>query len=184
MRFCQISHLCPMNTETYIQSVQKELHNYKTLADKAFMQIADEAFYREPDAESNSIAIIIRHLAGNMLSRWTDFYTADGEKDWRNRDDEFVEQTMSRAELLAFWEKGWHCCFHIIDNLQEEDLDKTVYIRTKPLVVIDAINRQIAHYAYHVGQIVYLCRMYRRGEWQSLSIPRNKSEEFNRKMGL
>ncbi len=170
-------------TEVYIQSVKRLFHYYKGLADKACEQIGDSAFHKQADEESNSIAIIMQHIAGNMLSRWTDFYTTDGEKEWRHRDSEFEDSKLSRTELLEFWEKGWACCFSIIDQLRVEDLDKTIYIRGEAHTVIDAVNRQLAHYPYHVGQIVYLCRMYRKDSWKSLSIPRNKSEEFNKQAG-
>lgn len=170
-------------TEVYIQSVKRLFQYYKSLADKAFEQIDNEAFHKQADDESNSIAIIMQHIAGNMLSRWTDFYTSDGEKDWRNRDNEFEDHQLSKDALFEFWEKGWNCCFEIIDHLKTEDLEKTIYIRSEAHTVIDAINRQLAHYPYHVGQIVYLCKMYRKDEWKSLSIPRNKSSEFNQKPG-
>lgn len=167
----------------YIKSVQRLFHYYKGLADRALEQVGDEALHIQADPESNSIAVNMQHMAGNMLSRWTDFYTADGEKDWRERDAEFVDGKMSREELIAYWEKGWNCCFAIIDHLQPGDLEKTVYIRKEAHSVVDAVNRQVAHYSYHVGQIVYLCRMYRKEEWKGLTIPRNKSAEFNQKPG-
>ncbi len=169
--------------EIFIQSVRRLFHMYKELADKALEQADDDALHQQADEESNSIAVVMQHMAGNMLSRWTDFYTTDGEKEWRARDGEFVDRKLSREELLAFWEKGWNCCFAIIDYLTAEDLIKTVHIRNEAHSVIDAINRQVAHYSYHVGQIVYLCRMYRKKEWKSLSIPRNKSTEFNQQQG-
>lgn len=170
-------------TEVYIQSVKRLFHYYKSLADKAFEQIDDNAFHKQADDDSNSITIIMQHIAGNMLSRWTDFYKSDGEKEWRHRDNEFEDQKLSKTELMEFWEKGWKCCFEIIDNLKPEDLEKTIYIRNEAHTVIDAVNRQLAHYPYHVGQIVYLCRMYRKDEWKSLSIPKNKSNEFNQQQG-
>jgi len=153
------------------------------MAEKAIDQAGDEALHQQADEESNSIAIIIQHMAGNMLSRWADFYTTDGEKEWRNRDGEFIDKKSSRQELLDFWEKGWACCLDVIDHLTPEDLSKTIYIRQEAHTVMDAINRQAAHYAYHVGQIVYLCRMYRKADWQTLSIARNKSVEFNKEKG-
>ncbi|MFI5173056.1 MAG: DUF1572 family protein [Chitinophagales bacterium] len=158
--------------ETFIKSVQKIFHNYKTLAEKAIDQIGDDAFHIQHDEESNSIAIIMQHMAGNMLSRWTDFYISDGEKEWRVRDNEFVDTKLSREKLIEYWEKGWDCCFNIIDNVTPDDLQKTIYIRKESHTVIDAINRQLAHYSYHVGQIVYLCKMYRKADWKTLSIAR------------
>lgn len=170
-------------TEPYIKSVQRLFHYYKSLADKAFLQIEEDAIHKQADDDSNSVAVIMQHMAGNMLSRWTDFYTSDGEKEWRKRDTEFEDRQLTKEELLAFWEKGWKSCFDIIDNLKAEDLEKIIFIRSEAHTVIDAINRQLAHYPYHVGQIVYVCRMYRKSDWESLSIPKNKSEEFNQKTG-
>jgi hypothetical protein len=135
-----------------------------------------------PNEESNSIAVIIQHTSNNMLSRWTDFLTSDGEKDWRNRDDEFAIKNASKEEIIALWEKGWSCCLGAIGSLTAADLLKTIYIRSEALSVVDAIIRQLAHYPYHVGQIIYMAKMIRNGQWQSLSIPRNKSDAFNRQM--
>lgn len=172
------------NDQTFIASVKKIFHAYKSLADKALVQVPDEVLHLQHNEDSNSLATIMQHMAGNMLSRWTDFYTTDGEKENRNRDGEFVDARLSREDILAYWEKGWNCCFHIIDNLKEEDLERTVYIRKEAHTVIDAINRQVAHYSYHVGQIVYVCKMYSEKEWQTLTIARNKSGDFNKTMGM
>lgn len=166
----------------FLQSAVKRLSYYKELADKSFARLADDGFNYQPNEASNSIAVIIQHIAGNMLSRWTDFLTTDGEKEWRNRDTEFEEQQLTRQQLLNLWEKGWDCCLQAIASLTEEDLGKTIYIRSEGLTVVDAINRQLAHYPYHVGQIVYIARMLKNEQWQSLSIPKGQSEQFNKEM--
>jgi hypothetical protein len=155
---------------------------YKTLGDKTFEQLTEEDFYYTPNAESNSIAIIIQHVAGNMLSRWTDFLTTDGEKEWRNRDTEFEENTLTKQQLIALWNKGWDCYLQALQSLTENDLLKTITIRTEPLLVIDAIQRQQAHYPYHVGQIVYLGKLIKQSNWKNLSIPKGNSQQFNNSM--
>ena len=137
----------------FLQSAVKRLKYYKELGDKTFDQLTDADFHFQPNAESNSVALIIQHMAGNMLSRWTDFLTTDGEKDWRNRDTEFEEQNLSKQQLIDLWEKRWARCLDAISSLTEDDLLKTIYIRNEGLLVVDAINRQLAHYPYHVGQI-------------------------------
>ena len=153
---------------------------YKKLAEGAFAQIADEDFFRTLDDESNSIVVNIKHMAGNMLSRWTDFLTTDGEKAERNRDMEFVMlPETTKDEMLAYWEKGWKVTFDAVEPLTPGDLMRTVKIRGQNHTVVQAINRQIAHYAYHVGQIVYLAKQFKSSDWQSLSVPKNKSAEFN-----
>lgn len=167
---------------SYFQSAIKRLSYYKELGDKTFEQLTDEDFHFQPNEESNSIAIIIQHVAGNILSRWTDFLTTDGEKEWRNRDVEFEEQHLTKKELTDFWQKGWDCCLDTLNTLTEEDLLKTIYIRSEGLLVVDAINRQLAHYPYHVGQIIYLAKIIKNKDWQNLSIAKNNSEKFNRQM--
>ncbi len=147
------------------------------LAEKALEQVNDDELHFSPATESNSIAIIMKHMAGNMLSRWTDFLTTDGEKDWRNRDDEFIDNFTSREEIISYFEMGWSRLFETLETLKEDDLLKTVTIRGKPHTVLQAINRQSTHYAYHIGQIVYLAKHLRSGNWKSLSIPRKKAEE-------
>ena len=164
----------------FLQSAIKRLKYYKELGDKTFAQLTDNDLHYQPDAESNSIAVIIQHMAGNMLSRWTDFLTSDGEKEWRNRDVEFEEQNLSRQQLIAFWEKGWKCFMDALGSLTEEDLLKTITIRNEGLSVVDAINRQLAHYPYHVGQIIYIGKMIQKENWHSLSIPKGGSDQFNR----
>src|SRR5439155_13980379 len=153
---------------------------YKKLAERAFAQISDDDFFRTIDEESNSIAINIKHIAGNMLSRWTDFLTTDGEKPERNRDMEFVMlPETTKEEMLAYWEQGWAGLFGAIESLTPDDLMRTVAIRGEDHTVVQAINRQLTHYAYHVGQIVYLAKHFKSSEWKSLTVPKNKSVEFN-----
>lgn len=166
----------------FLQSAVKRLKYYKELGDKTFEQLSDEDFDFQPNQESNSIAIIIQHMAGNMLSRWTDFLTSDGEKEWRNRDVEFEEQHLSKQQLVDFWQKGWDCCIESLNALTEDDLLKTVFIRSEGLLVVDAINRQLAHYPYHVGQIIYLAKIIKNKDWQNLSIAKGHSNQFNKHM--
>ncbi len=169
-------------SNTFLQSAFKRLSYYKELGEKTFKQLSDEDFHFQPNEESNSIAIIIQHMGGNMLSRWTDFLTADGEKEWRNRDVEFEEQNLTKEQLIAFWQKGWDCCLGSFNSLTEEDLLKTIFIRSEPLMAIDAINRQMTHYPYHVGQIIFLAKIIKNKQWQNLSISKGHSEQFNRQM--
>lgn len=175
-----------MNNEAakhFLDEAVKTFRSQKALADKAFLQVKDEEFFIQLDPESNSIAVIIKHMAGNMLSRWTDFLTTDGEKPSRNRDMEFVLTTeTSREELLARWEEGWDCAFKAVESLQPEDIERPVFIRGEEHTVMKAIIRQLAHYAQHVGQIVFLAKHFRSAGWKSLSIPRNRSAEFNQSM--
>ena len=166
----------------YLDSAIKRLLTYKILGDKTFEQLEEEDFFFAPNEASNSIAIIIRHLHGNMLSRWTNFLSEDGEKEGRNRETEFSNPAGGRAELLALWEEGWSCLLSALRALRDEDLEKTIYIRHEPLIAIDAINRQLAHYPHHVGQIVYIGKMIRSDNWQSLSIPKGASGHFNQQM--
>lgn len=158
----------------FLQSAVKRLRYYKTLGEQTFSQLNEADFYFIPNEESNSIAIIIQHLNGNMLSRWTNFLTTDGEKEWRKRDEEFKLQSTTKADLIEIWQKGWDCCLSIIQNLQPKDLLKTITIRNEPLTVVDAINRQLAHYPYHVGQIVYIGKFIKNQDWQNLSMKRNR----------
>jgi hypothetical protein len=169
--------------QTYLASAIKRLKDCKGLGDKTFVQLSDQDFYFQPNEDSNSIAMIIAHLSGNMVSRWTNFLTEDGEKPWRNRDAEFDAQTAPREQLVSNWETGWACVFEALESLQDTDLSRTVHIRREPMSVVDAINRQLIHYASHVGQILYIGKMRLGGRWKSLSIPRGKSADFNRDMG-
>jgi hypothetical protein len=145
-------------------------------------QLDEENLFWQYNDASNSIAIIVQHLWGNMLSRWTNFLTEDGEKEWRERDAEFEKVIRTKEELIIKWDEGWDCLFDALKSLTKVDLDKTIYIRKEPLTVIDAINRQLAHYSYHVGQIVYIGKMQLNDRWISLSIPKGNSKEFNDKM--
>ncbi|MEO6316975.1 MAG: DUF1572 family protein [Chitinophagaceae bacterium] len=165
-----------------LQTAIKRFTVYKELGDKSFAQLQDADFYFLPNEANNSIAVIIRHMSGNMLSRWTNFLTEDGEKDWRNRDAEFANITATRERLLDQWVLGWNCLFEALNALKEEDLLKIIYIRSEGQSVIDAIQRQLAHYAYHVGQIVYLARIATDKEWQSLSISKGQSALYNQEM--
>jgi hypothetical protein len=167
-------------TQHYLDDAVASFRAHKKLADKALAQLKDEEFFTTLDGESNSVAIVMKHIAGNMFSRWTDFLTTDGEKPNRNRDLEFViESGSTKEELLAYWEKGWQCLFSAVEPLQPSDFDRTVMIRGEPHTIVQAINRQLTHYAYHIGQIVFLAKHFRASEWKSLSIPRNRSAEFN-----
>jgi hypothetical protein len=168
-----------MIREHYLEDVLRQLHKYKDLAEKAVEQISDEELFQTLDAESNSIALVMKHLAGNMRSRWTDFLTSDGEKPDRQRDREFErEETDTRESLLASWEAGWQLTIGAISAIGWEDLEKTVTIRGEPHTVVEAINRQLTHYAYHVGQIVLLARHLKGADWRWLSIPKGKSREY------
>ena len=165
----------------YLASIEKQFQYYRTLGDRTFAQVSDEDLFWQYNPESNSIAIIVKHIWGNALSRWTDFLNSDGEKEWRQREAEFDADISSRQEMLAKWNEAWECLFKAIELLTEEHLSQIVYIRNQGHTVTEALNRQLAHYAYHVGQIVYLGRMRRGKDWQSLSIPRGGTAEFNRK---
>ena len=166
----------------YLEEIRRQLQGYKRLADGALAQISEEEFFRELDPESNSIAIVVKHLAGNMRSRFTDFLTTDGEKPDRNRDQEFEVGTGNRAEFMAAWERGWKAVFNTIDALKPEDVERTVMIRSEPHTVLQALNRALAHFASHIGQIIYLAKYYRSEKWTTLSVPRGKTDEFNAKM--
>jgi len=167
----------------FLVSSIKRFKEYKSLGDKTFAQLSGEEMLRQPNDASNSIGLIIQHMHGNMLSRWTNFLTEDGEKLWRKRDEEFEIQSLSKEQLLELWEEGWKVFLDTLQSLQEDDLLKTITIRTQPLIVIDAINRQMGHYSYHVGQIVYLGRWMKNEQWQSLSIPKGDSAAYNKTMG-
>jgi uncharacterized damage-inducible protein DinB len=169
-------------TTSYLKDSLDVFRYYKKLGDRAIEQCPDNGLFTMLDAESNSIAIIVKHMAGNMRSRWTDFLTTDGEKPDRNRDTEFEDAPKTRAELLAMWERGWKHVFDALAPLADEDLVRTITIRTEPHSVMQAINRQVAHYSYHVGQIVYLARHFAADKWQTLTIPKRKSAEFNKQV--
>jgi hypothetical protein len=166
----------------YLDSIKKRMLTYKVLGDKTLERLDEQQLHWQPDERSNSIYQIVKHVSGNMLSRWTDFLTSDGEKPWRNRDGEFEEAQASKADIIAMWEKGWSCMLQTFDSLQPGDLEKTITIRSEPLIAIDAINRQLAHIPHHVGQIVYIGKMLLKDKWESLSIPKGGSDAFNQQM--
>ncbi len=166
-------------TNDYLSSVRKQFEYYKLLGDKTFLQVEDDKLFWQFNEDSNSIATIVKHLWGNMMSRWTDFLTTDGEKDFRIRDAEFENDVKNRDELMQKWNDGWSCLFNALDGLSSEDLVKTIYIRNEGHTVTEAINRQMCHYPYHVGQIVFLGKMLSNNNWQSLSIPKGNSKAFN-----
>jgi hypothetical protein len=165
--------------ETYLEGVKKQYSYYKHLGDQTLERLSEEQLFWKYNDESNSIAAIVKHMWGNMLSRWTDFLTTDGEKEWRQRDAEFEHDVYSKVALLEIWEAGWKCLFDALESLTEDDLNKTIFIRNQGHSVTDAINRQLAHYAYHVGQMVFVGKMLLGENWASLSIPKGDSIKFN-----
>jgi hypothetical protein len=167
----------------YFDEVFRSLRGHKRLADGAIAQLNDEQFFALPDPDSNSVAIIVKHMAGNMRSRFTDFLTSDGEKPDRNRDREFVmHDDAKRQEVLASWERSWQIVFEAINSLHTDDLERTVTIRGEPHSVLQALNRAVAHYAYHTGQIAFVAKRWKGAEWKSLSVPKGESEQFNARM--
>lgn len=163
----------------YLSSVIKQFEYYKLVGEKAMDQLPDEKLFWQYNPESNSIGTIVKHLWGNMLSRWTDFLTTDGEKDWRDRDAEFENYINTKEDLLAKWNEGWQCFLDALNQLTENDLKKIIYIRNQGHTVMEAINRQLAHYPYHIGQIVYIAKMVADSDWKSMTIPRGDSKSFN-----
>lgn len=168
----------------YLESAKQQFEYYKLLGEKTFNQLTDEQLFWQYNPASNSIGTIVKHLAGNMLSRWTDFLTTDGEKEWRNRETEFDNNINSRSELIDLWNQAWDCLFNALDSITEENKDTVIYIRTQGHSITEAINRQLAHYPYHIGQIVFIGVMLRNKDWESLSIPRGGSNNFNSAMFL
>lgn len=166
----------------YLRIVKERFMSVKSLGDKTINQLSEEDVHWALNEESNSIAVIVNHLSGNMLSRWTDFLTSDGEKPDRNRDLEFIDNIKSMSDLIELWERGWKALFTALDVLTEQDLLSKVYIRSEEHLVMEAIERQVAHYAYHIGQIVYIGKQIKNQDWKSLSIPKGKSEEFLQEM--
>ncbi|MFN4365583.1 DUF1572 family protein [Chryseobacterium hispalense] len=160
----------------------KRFAYYKMLGDKSFEQLSEEQIFWQFNEESNSVAVIVKHIAGNMLSRWSDFLTEDGEKPWRNRDEEFINTFFNRDEVLEYWEMGWKCLFNALDQINDENLYSVIYIRNEAHTVLDAVLRQLSHYPYHIGQIVYIAKMVKNDDWKTLSIARNRSDEFNSEM--
>ncbi len=165
---------------SYISSVIKQFEYYKSLGEKTINQLNFEEVQKELVLDSNSISIIVKHLAGNMLSRWTNFLTEDGEKPWRNRDLEFEDSFKTKEELLDYWNKGWNCLFEAIKPLTQKQLEDIVFIRNQGHTVTEAINRQLAHYAYHIGQLVFIGKIHKGPSWQSLSIPKGNSADYNK----
>ncbi|MBL7886036.1 MAG: DUF1572 domain-containing protein [Flavobacterium sp.] len=163
----------------YLESVKKQFLYYKLLGEKAMDQLEPEQLFVSVNDDTNSIAVIVQHLSGNMLSRWTDFLTTDGEKEWRHRDGEFEETIQTKETLLAIWNQGWNCFLDALESLTPEQLSTIIYIRNEGHTVVEAINRQLAHYPYHIGQMVFYAKMLKKGEWNSLSIPKNKSNTYN-----
>ena len=170
-------------SEDFLRSANRQFLYYKTLGEKAIDQLEPEQLFISLNEDTNSIATIVKHLHGNMLSRWTDFLTTDGEKESRNRDGEFNASTalsnQTKEQILSLWNEGWTCLFNTLNSLKPEDLSKTIYIRNEGHTVLEAINRQLAHYPYHVGQMVFYAKILKKSEWTSLSIPKNKSNDYN-----
>lgn len=167
---------------SFLPGIEALFRYYKSLGDKTLAQLEDIELHQQSNSESNSIATVVKHLHGNMLSRWTNFLTEDGEKPWRQREAEFEDSIQNKAELLGLWEEGWNCLFQALASLTDPDLDRIVYIRNEGHTVMEAIHRQLAHYAYHVGQIVFAGKQIKGSGWQSLTISRGGSDAYNEKM--
>lgn len=165
--------------KNYLESAIKQFLYYKMLADKTMHVLNNDEIHWQNGEESNSIAILVKHMVGNMLSRWTNFLAEDGEKEWRNRDAEFEDPYNTKEEMVAHWEEGWHCLLNTLNSIKPEDLKKIIYIRNQGHTVLEAINRQLAHYPYHVGQIVYIGKLLKGKNWESLSIAKGKSTTYN-----
>lgn len=165
----------------YLKSAVRQFEMYKKLGEGAMQQMEDEKLFWQAHEDSNSVATIVKHLWGNMLSRWTDFLTTDGEKPWRERDAEFENDLQTRDALMQKWNEGWQCLFNALNSITDADLERIIYIRNEGHTVLEAVNRQIAHYAYHVGQIVFIAKLVKNGDWNTLSIARNKSKDYNDK---
>lgn len=163
----------------YLESIERQFKYYKRLGDSTFEQLENEHIHWQFNQESNSIAVIVKHLVGNMLSRWTNFRNEDGEKKWRKRDSEFIDTYVSKKEMILAWENGWKCLFNAIKHLKEKDLTEIIYIRNQGHTILEAINRQLCHYSYHVGQIAFIGKLIKGDRWISLSIPRNQSSTHN-----
>lgn len=164
---------------SYLESTKKQFLYYKLLGEKAMEQLEPNQLFASINEDTNSIATIIKHISGNMLSRWTDFLTTDGEKEWRNRDSEFDDSIKTKEEVLEIWDKGWECFLNALNSLKSNQLSDIIYIRNEGHTVVEAINRQLAHYPYHIGQIIFYAKMLKKEDWTSLSIPKNKSKDYN-----
>lgn len=167
------------DTRKMIEGLEKLFGYYRALAEKSMDQLPEDALFEYKDQNSNSIAIIVKHMAGNMISRWTDFKNSDGEKSWRNRDDEFEDPDSNRDALMQRWNAGWACLEKALSETNDSELDQIIYIRNEGHSILDALHRQLAHYAYHIGQIVFLSKMLAGDQWKSLSIPKHQSGQFN-----
>lgn len=165
---------------SYLSSIKKQFEYYKLLGDKTFQQLNDQDIHWQLNDDSNSVSIIVKHIVGNMLSRWTNFLTEDGEKNWRNRDQEFEDTYLNKEALITAWEKGWQCLFDALQPLTNKDLEHIIYIRNQGHTVTEAINRQLSHYAYHIGQIVLIGKMIKGKHWKSLSVPKGQSSAYNK----
>lgn len=165
--------------KSYLPSILKQFQYNKSLGEKTFAQLSDEALFWKSDEDANSIATIVKHMSGNMLSRWTNFLHEDGEKSWRDRDNEFENSFTSREDLIQAWNKGWDCLFKALEEVNEDNLESIVYVRNEGHTVTEVINRQLSHYSYHVGQIVLLGKLISKGAWSSLSIPKGQSKQYN-----
>ena len=168
--------------EAFLEAAIRKFKFQKDLGEKTFAQLDEKDLFFKPSKESNSVAVIVQHMSGNMLSRWTNFLTEDGEKSWRDRDKEFEDVLTTKEDVLNAWNKGWQCLFNTLESLQPGDMSKAITIRSESMPVVDAIVRQLDHYGYHVGQIVYIGRLIKDADWQSLSIPKGKSTDFNAAM--
>lgn len=178
----RMCHMALRFTTSYVEDSHALFEHYKKLAERAMAQVSDEQLVTQLGGEMNSIALTVKHMAGNLRSRWTDFLTSDGEKPERNRDSEFEDPPATRETMLALWEEGWRCLFTAFEHLSDADLSRTITIRGEAHSVTQAINRQVAHNAYHCGQIVQLAKYFAQGEWEALTVPRGKSAEFNRRV--
>lgn len=165
----------------YLESIERQFKYYKRLGDSTFEQLENENIHWQFNQESNSIAVIVKHLVGNMLSRWTNFRNEDGEKKWRKRDSEFIDTYVSKKEMILAWEKGWELFLKVLNTLEDKDLTEIIYIRNQGHTILEAINRQLCHYSYHVGQIVFIGKLIKGDRWISLSIPKNQSSTYNSK---
>lgn len=168
-----------MDAENYLVSARKQFEYYQLLGQKTMDQLDEEDLFNSLDNEGNSIAVIVKHLWGNMLSRWTNFLTEDGEKDWRKRDEEFELDFQTREELTDLWNEGWTCLFQALDGISEANFHTTIYIRNQGHTILEAVNRQLCHYAYHVGQMVLIGKLLKGANWNSLSIPKGQSKAYN-----
>lgn len=171
-----------MDSSNFLSATAKQFQYYKSLGEKTFDQLNDEDLFHAPSPESNSIAVIVNHLSGNMKSRWTDFLNTDGEKEWRNRDREFEAVIRTREDMNRTWEEGWAVLFDALDSVNESNFDQLVYIRNQGHTIVEAFLRQLCHYSYHIGQIVFMGRMIKRDAWTSLSIPKNASTTYNKEL--